>query len=117
MARLLAGQRKSYWEVHPDRDLWHLAHRILSEKRGYNITVQWTKAHRQLHQALNFDDMWQVWHNSKADYEAGQTLQRDLTGELQEKRSVLLTTFREINMVRSKALNFIRDVLDRFDGQ
>ena len=58
MTRLLAGEDSSFWETHPDRDLWHLASQVYNTEHACNITIHWTKAHRKLCSAISFHDVW-----------------------------------------------------------
>ena len=113
MNKLLAGQDISYWLTHPDRDLWQVAHRLLQSKPRCDVTVKWTKAHRQMHTATSFEELWQIWHNGRADFEAGRTLREESDGELAFRRSLLHASVEEIQTVRTRAAGYLRAVLDR----
>ena len=80
------GYQDAKWANHPDRDLFKTAANFLRRDGERQVKVEWVKAHRELSEATGTLDLWQIFHNSRADHWAGYCFKSSIPTEIAEAR-------------------------------
>ena len=102
-----------YWVTHPDRDLIQTTINILKRKQPGSCKIFWTKAHKSLHDARDFSELWQIFHNNRADILAKQAL-HSMSDELRKRRNDLVWEFRCFLKTKLNSALLLRRIFDEF---
>ena len=108
------GYQEGKWSTHPDRDLFRTAAKLIDRRGSTNVSIQWVKAHRDLTDAVGSLDLWQIFHNSRADYWAGQVFNNKIPLDLLQVRQQLREVARNDLLIRTAATQVLRAVMDEF---
>ena len=108
---LRLGYQPHRWHTHPDRDLLKTVGTVLHGRHIHDVRIIWTKAHRDVTQAVNFQDLWQRHHNAKADRAAGSVM---VPNSVAAARGVLQSRIFADMSIREQCAGFLRAVMDEF---
>ena len=108
------GYQHAKWANHPDKDLFKTAANFLRQDGERQVKVEWVKAHRELSEATGTLDLWQIFHNSRADHWAGYCFKSSIPTEIAEARDVLRQNSQNDLSLRTAATRVLRAIMDEF---
>ena len=85
------------WAAHPDRDILRTVANTLQNRQNYSTRLDWVKAHRGLLDAVGSLDLWEIYHNDRADHWAGRVFHSGIPPEIMLARKHLATSIEVIS--------------------